>query len=84
LSSLLKGIAATRAPKKYTETELATHFTQLLKVILFFVILSSSSLLTYVCFQVVDTRHAGVLGLAAIAGAHPYDLPPWLPDILVA
>eukprot|EP00026_Physarum_polycephalum_P000239 Phypoly_transcript_00239.p1 GENE.Phypoly_transcript_00239~~Phypoly_transcript_00239.p1 ORF type:complete len:1800 (+),score=287.16 Phypoly_transcript_00239:113-5512(+) len=29
-------------------------------------------------------RHAGVLGLAAIIGAHPYDLPQWMPDILVA
>lgn len=25
-----------------------------------------------------------MLGLAALVGAHPYDLPSWMPDILVA
>ena len=28
-------------------------------------------------------RHAGVLGLAALVGAYPYDVPSWMPDILV-
>ena len=28
-------------------------------------------------------RHAGVLGLAALVGAYPYDVPAWMPEILV-
>lgn len=29
------------------------------------------------------TRHAGVLGLAAIVGAHPFDVPSWMPSLLL-
>ncbi len=29
------------------------------------------------------TRHAGVLGLAAIVGAHPFDVPSWMPNLLL-
>jgi proteasome activator subunit 4 len=29
------------------------------------------------------TRHAGVLGLAAIVGAHPFDVPNWMPTLLL-
>ena len=29
------------------------------------------------------TRHAGVLGLAAIVGAHPFDVPTWMPSLLL-
>jgi hypothetical protein len=29
------------------------------------------------------TRHAGVLGLAAIVGAHPFDVPTWMPNLLL-
>uniref|UniRef100_A0A7S0F2D7 Proteasome activator complex subunit 4 C-terminal domain-containing protein n=1 Tax=Hanusia phi TaxID=3032 RepID=A0A7S0F2D7_9CRYP len=28
-------------------------------------------------------RHAGVLGLAALVGAYPYDVPEWMPEVLV-
>jgi len=31
----------------------------------------------------MNLRHAGVLGLAALVGAHPYDVPEWMPAILV-
>ena len=31
----------------------------------------------------LQQRHAGVLGLAALVGSHPYDVPPWMPAILV-
>ena len=31
----------------------------------------------------LHTRHAGVLGLAALVGAYPYDVPPWMPEVLV-
>mmetsp|Transcript_12243 Transcript_12243/g.17765 ORF Transcript_12243/g.17765 Transcript_12243/m.17765 type:complete len:109 (+) Transcript_12243:1-327(+) len=31
----------------------------------------------------VQRRHAGVLGLAALVGAYPYDVPSWMPEILV-
>lgn len=27
-------------------------------------------------------RHAGVLGISAVIGLHPYDVPAWLPDLL--
>jgi hypothetical protein len=33
--------------------------------------------------EALVTRHAGVLGLAAIVSAHPHSIPPWLPDILI-
>jgi hypothetical protein len=31
--------------------------------------------------EAARTRHAGVLGLAALVGAYPYDVPPWMPDV---
>jgi hypothetical protein len=33
--------------------------------------------------RVSARRHAGVLGLAALVGAYPYDVPNWMPEILV-
>ncbi|KAJ3175354.1 hypothetical protein HDU87_006306 [Geranomyces variabilis] len=32
----------------------------------------------------VAKKHAAVLGLAALVQAFPYDVPPWMPDVLVA
>ena len=29
-------------------------------------------------------RHAGCLGVAAVVGAHPFDVPPFLPPVLAA
>jgi proteasome activator subunit 4 len=31
----------------------------------------------------LQLRHAGVLGLAALIASHPYDVPAWMPAILV-
>ena len=31
----------------------------------------------------LKTRHAGVLALAAMTAAFPYDVPPWLPRVLL-
>uniref|UniRef100_A0A7S4KNJ3 Proteasome activator complex subunit 4 C-terminal domain-containing protein n=1 Tax=Guillardia theta TaxID=55529 RepID=A0A7S4KNJ3_GUITH len=31
----------------------------------------------------LQLRHAGVLGLSALVGAYPYDVPQWMPEILV-
>jgi len=31
----------------------------------------------------IRKRHAGVLGMAALIGAYPYDVPPWMPEVLV-
>ncbi|KAJ1480245.1 hypothetical protein T484DRAFT_2814179 [Baffinella frigidus] len=33
--------------------------------------------------EAMRKRHAGVLGLAALVGAYPYDVPEWMPDVLV-
>lgn len=28
-------------------------------------------------------RHSGIFGLSSVLGAHTYDLPPWMPDVLL-
>jgi len=33
--------------------------------------------------KALQTRHAGVLGLAALIAAYPYDMPSWMPGVLV-
>jgi hypothetical protein len=34
--------------------------------------------------EALVVRHSGVLGMSALVTAHPYDIPLWLPDTLVA
>ncbi len=34
-------------------------------------------------YQHIHVHITGVLGLAALVGSHPYDVPSWMPQILV-